>query len=666
MSTRGAPSAERSTVAPGRRSVLRSLSLAETLLVAVLAVVLHGALHWGVGLYDTDGYTHLGLARAYAEEGIPHRVESARFSVMHDGFGDKEWLFHGLLVPAVLWLPPLVDGHVALVVFNVLLALVLASIGRFVVGRWGLLLPFVLPLLSLEMAWRLVRLRPELLALSLMLIALVCLAERRPWRLLAATFLFTWSYTAFHALLGVLFVATVLLWSHERARGEILGRGAPLRLLLAPPLGAAAALVLHPHFPHNLTIWGIQNVQFFRAKDVLDAGTEIRPNLTSVMLQANLGWWLALLLALGALTRVARGGDLVEPTESGSDRDRAERLAIVFGTAGAIFALLYLLMSRFSLYAFPLATLTGLSAARAGGWRLGSRWRLPGIGSVPSRPLTIVVVLVALGLGAREWSRFRARADLGPEKARLAEWQRIGGLLSAETRVAADWRTTGVLAYWAPARYLNLLDPVFMAQPHPERHAALRSVLAGEEPDVVGALRGPLESEALAVSVARAAPDLLWRLRSDPRLEVLHNGTYLLVRDATIGGLPAEWIADGWTAGEGTRARAGADGRVEAGASFPTGFVDAERFEFEGECFTVSREVRWPDDAAGLEFAPNGPGLLRWNEVVVASVQGGGGAIVGRALRLPLPDRSAGTLKVSTCRPLHGGRAGFYLRLLRR
>ena len=652
------------------RSALRSLSFKEALLVVVVAALLHGALHFGVGLYDTDGYTHLGLARTYAEEGIPHRVETARFSVMHEGFGDKEWLFHALLVPAVLWFSPLVAGHVALIVFNVLLSLVLASIGRFLVGRWGLLLPFLLPLLSLETAWRLVRLRPELLAMSLLLVALVCLAERRPWALFATTFVFTWSYTAFHALLGVLFLASILLLVGDWSRRDGLDRRSLLRLFLAPPLGAVAGLVLHPHFPHNLTIWLIQNVQFFRAKNVLDAGTEIRPNLTSVMLQANLGWWLALIVFLGAVAGTAsrpKKGQVGRP-----GLERYTRLTIVFGAAAASFGVLYLLMSRFSLYAFPLTTLALLSGARACDWSFGRRFRTPGLGSVPSRPLVAVVVLVALVLGAREWTRFRARTDLGPDRVRIAEWQRIDGLLPSGARVAADWRTTGVLGYWAPARYLNLLDPVFMAQAHPERHTVLRAVLAGDEPDVVAALRGPLDSEFLVVSVARATPHLLARLRSDPRLDVLHDGTYLLVRDASRDRRSLDWLADGWAGLEQPTGESGrGDADVEASA---TGFVGGRGRLSEGDCFTVQRRISWPSEAVGLEFAPNGPGRLTWNQQVLISLPKGVRAIHGHGVRLPVPrtpaesfkpaDADEGHLEVTTCRPENGTRPGFYLRVL--
>src|SRR5207244_6895006 len=50
-------------------------------------------------LPDSDSYYHLAVARAYAEHGLSYRPDWARFSIMHDGFGDKELLFSVLLIP---------------------------------------------------------------------------------------------------------------------------------------------------------------------------------------------------------------------------------------------------------------------------------------------------------------------------------------------------------------------------------------------------------------------------------------------------------------------------------------------------------------------------------------------------------------------------------------
>src|SRR5206468_8502475 len=80
-------------------------------------------------LYDADGYYHLAVARAYAERGIFHTLDWARFSVMHDGFGDKEFLFHVVLIPFARLGDPTAGGFMALAGFSALVAALLAGAG---------------------------------------------------------------------------------------------------------------------------------------------------------------------------------------------------------------------------------------------------------------------------------------------------------------------------------------------------------------------------------------------------------------------------------------------------------------------------------------------------------------------------------------------------------
>jgi hypothetical protein len=42
----------------------------------------------------------------------------ARFLVMYDGFGDKEFLFHPFLAPFTVWLDPAIGGRLALALAN--------------------------------------------------------------------------------------------------------------------------------------------------------------------------------------------------------------------------------------------------------------------------------------------------------------------------------------------------------------------------------------------------------------------------------------------------------------------------------------------------------------------------------------------------------------------
>ncbi|MEO7920088.1 MAG: hypothetical protein ABIT01_11535, partial [Thermoanaerobaculia bacterium] len=50
---------------------------------------------------DTDSYYHLAVAREYAAKGFVKGLSWARFSVMGTALGDKEVLFHVLLIPFV-------------------------------------------------------------------------------------------------------------------------------------------------------------------------------------------------------------------------------------------------------------------------------------------------------------------------------------------------------------------------------------------------------------------------------------------------------------------------------------------------------------------------------------------------------------------------------------
>src|SRR2546428_849601 len=88
-------------------------------------------------LPDGDSYYHLAVARAYAEHGVSYRPDWARFSIMHDGFGDKEFLFHVLLMPFARLADPTRGGVAALALLGALIAAVLAHGAMAALRRWG-------------------------------------------------------------------------------------------------------------------------------------------------------------------------------------------------------------------------------------------------------------------------------------------------------------------------------------------------------------------------------------------------------------------------------------------------------------------------------------------------------------------------------------------------
>ena len=306
----------------------------------VLALLGGFWLHHGSVLHDTDAYFHLAVARAYAAglDGAVDGLPWVRLSIMHDGFGDKEWLFHVLLEPFASREDPVSGGRLALILAGAVLAATVAALAAPELGLWAALLPLWIVYASTETAWRLVRLRPELLALFLLLLAVDAMGRGRDRLLGVIAFVFTLSYTAFHVLpglAGLVFLAQGLLTRRWR-----------VRMPAYATLGGLAGLLAHPHFPKNLEVWLIQNVQFFAAKGVLDVGTEIRPNTTDVLLMVNLG----LFLGLAVLWRSSRPVETASPEDGTRLFDRS----IALGVTTVVFGGLYLLMSRFSIYAFPL------------------------------------------------------------------------------------------------------------------------------------------------------------------------------------------------------------------------------------------------------------------------------------------------------------------------
>jgi hypothetical protein len=109
------------------------------------------------------------------------------------------------------------------------------------------------------------------------------------------------------------------------------------------------------------------------------------------------------------------------------------------------------------------------------------------------------------------------------------EWAKFGRAVPPGAKVAADWERGELYAFWAPqGRYLNVLDPIFMALTFPKQYATQRKLFAGGTPDVVGTMR-LLDSDYLAFDWTDANRPFLERVRSDPRLRVVYGGYNVLM-----------------------------------------------------------------------------------------------------------------------------------------
>jgi len=459
-------------------------------------------------LYDADAYYHLAVARAYAEHGLVHTLDWARFSVLHDGFGDKELLFHVLLIPFVTLADPTRGAVVALALLNGLVAALLAHAAVAAIGRWGLVVPLLVFGTSADFSLRAVRLRPELLSLLLILAAIPLASARRAKLLGAVACVYALSYTAFQAFLGLcaLWCAWVL-WVERRLEW---------RLVVYPAIGIALGLLLHPDFPANLHVWVVQNLQFFVTRETVDVGQEIGSRTTRDALLMNLAWWVGLVILWRSRARFG--------PPSGEARRRDFTLL-----AAAVFGVLYALMSRFVTYFVPLATLGLVRSMQAAGDAPGRSLRLPGRGTVPFA-LAMAACLASIPFTVRRCFEHMAtsaerifRADM------RADWEAFGRAMPDGAKVVAPWAATHEFVFWAPrAAYLNVLDPLFMAARDLDAYHRYLDLFEGREPDIPLAAAARFDSDFYADD--GQYPFAKSRLLADPRVERLHDGVTYLYR----------------------------------------------------------------------------------------------------------------------------------------
>ncbi|HET8796841.1 MAG TPA: hypothetical protein VFO89_04105, partial [Thermoanaerobaculia bacterium] len=260
--------------------------------------------------------------------------------------------------------------------------------------------------------------------------------------------------------------------------------------------GLGAGLLLHPHFPDNLAIWWLQNVRYFLLKSSLDVGVEIgAPRILDLVLH-NAGWWLAA-IALAILLRPKRPDAFI-------------------GAPAAIFAALHLAMERMSIYFFPFASLALLRRDETR--RVRGAWlaAIAILAIAASAPFTIASLRHLMQ---------RVPPDLERDYAAMA------ARIPPGAKIAARWGPTDAYVFYAPqGRYLDVLDPLFMAVAHPRAYAAYRRLFEDPSADLAAIAKDELDSDYLAFPKFEAGPAFLARVRAHPRITILHDGYNVLAK----------------------------------------------------------------------------------------------------------------------------------------
>src|SRR5262245_6411154 len=327
-------------------------------------------------LVDRDSLYHARYAQLLPERGLSREFPWTQESVWRDGFSDKEFLFHVLLVPFCRGDDPAGGAKVAAWLMGVgllaAIAWVLTANGIRAAWFWV----FLVPALGNHFLFRMQEVRPAILSLILLLLGLHFLLNSR-WKSLAAVGLvYSWTYTAPHLLAIFALLDALVRWADE---GRFEWRG-----IAFSAGGVLAGLVIHPYFPNDLRLWWVMNVQIVvRAWDLGgDPAVRLGSEFGSVLPRS--------LVSSSTLVLVCFAGTILAGAFRGvAFTPRTRRLVPVL--LGAF--VLYLLSGRFIEYFAPIALWTAASAA-------DDLW--PRTPWTSRRHVLIqIVALVAIGLSIR-------------------------------------------------------------------------------------------------------------------------------------------------------------------------------------------------------------------------------------------------------------------------
>ncbi|MCK6472252.1 MAG: hypothetical protein L6R28_10940 [Planctomycetes bacterium] len=399
------------------------------------------------GLLERDGYFHARYAQMLPEFGLSRTFDWTKASTWDGRFCDKEFLFHGLMVPFTRNAAEPVNG--ARVFLALLDAGILAAL-YFVLRRQKVpgaaLFPLLLLCLGGPAVLRLLLIRSHVLSILLLVAGLGLMMEKR-WKALAVLgFVFSWSYT-----FPLVLVMTAVPFAAGRWFG---GGGLDWRSPLAAFGGVAAGLAVHPYSPHTmelfLTILDIVRGGLQGSGASMTLGAEIHPLSTRDFLLGMpmfVGLWMTIALCGWGLGK----------------RVAAE-------TMGALCAALFwlgmsMVFFRFVEYGAPLAAL-------AAGMVFRDAW--PGLrlhlASVRARAVAggLAVALLAAHLWAMHYAA-EVTAALDPPRYRGAAAWMARNLGEGETVVNLWWDDFPDLYYdGARQRFLWGIDPNFTQRWDPE------------------------------------------------------------------------------------------------------------------------------------------------------------------------------------------------------
>ena len=425
------------------------------LVVLVMSSVYAGlyASHIQAGSNDPDRYYHLALSRLSSEHGLLRTLLQVEDLGWDKYFPDKEFLFH--VLTTLGYRAGGDAGTLAVIpLLGVALVLVLYTTLTREIPPWKAALITLFPvLITTAFLYRLMLLRPHVLAILFFCLLLGAILHRQRLLAVLAVLGFVLSYHAFYVPLIVIVLAWPLRQRAERPQGLWLGWMG---------IALVAGLLLNPYFPSNL-LMAFTHVRIALGAGLppdLDAGVEVQalPLMQFLALHAYLVLGATLVLGSYALG-FYRGG-----------AQRLEYRYLLCVTL--VFTLLSFQSSRAVEYATPaLILLVG--------------YTLKHFNSVK----TVLAVCLACVLNT-----------LPPAAAGKKVFN-------------CEWALSPYVFYTRPdLRFVDILDPALLWVHHPQKYALRQRLIAGMSRQPADDLRQVFDADYVFCT----KDALLTQLRADP------------------------------------------------------------------------------------------------------------------------------------------------------
>ncbi len=282
-------------------------SLASYLLLFLICLIFFTWMQSAPTFADPDSFYHIKTAVLMSQTGIIHNFPYLRFTTLKDGYIDHHFLYHVILVPFVVWLPPMVGAKLAHIILDALVILVFYWLLNKLGARGGFWCALFL-LGSTVFIFRVSLIKAQPLSLIILFLGIYLIVARRYWLLGGLAFIYVWAYGGWFLLLilaglNVLAESAGVAWLgiQERWWQKILkffglirfsaikkfiliffkncfGRE-NLKLLFSVIAGLILGVIFNPYFPKNLDFYWIHiiKIAFVNYQDKIGVGAEWYP-----------------------------------------------------------------------------------------------------------------------------------------------------------------------------------------------------------------------------------------------------------------------------------------------------------------------------------------------------------------------------------------------------